>query len=640
MKKGDRNIYISNIPVNEARHKFLNNIDIKKQYEEIDIVDSLGRVTFEAVYAKVSSPSYNAAAMDGILVDAEKTYGANERNPITLKQNKDFVYINTGNPILNGYNAVIMIEDVMELEDGKVKIIKPAYPWQHIRPIGEDIVKREMILPSKHKIRAIDVGALISGGINKIKVYKKPRVGIIPTGSEIVEEVNDIKEGTIIDSNSRVFEGLIREYGGNPNRYSPVEDNYAILKESIKRGIEENDILLINAGSSAGSKDFTVKVIREIGEVLVHGIAMKPGKPTILGVIKGKPVIGVPGYPVSSYLSFETFVKPLIYKYIGKKDTNGDTVDAVLTKRLVSSFKNEEFIRVNLGYVDNKFVATPLSSGAGVTMSLVKADGILSIPRKSEGMEAGSLVKVNLLKPTSEIKSTIVSIGSHDLIMDIIRDKIPLISSHVGSMGGVMAMLRGESHISPIHLLDTGTGKYNVDYIKKYFKSKKMALIKGVKRLQGFIVKKGNPNNIKDFNDLTRDNIEYVNRQRGAGTRVLLDYNLGGLGIDCKDIRGYDREMNTHMAVSMAVKSDMATTGLGIKAAANALNLDFVEVGYEDYDFLLPYELLNDERIERFINILKSKEFKNQLQTLGGYKTDNTGSIEVVSPKGVEWSEG
>lgn len=631
MKKEERNIYIGNTDVDEAKKMYFERIFTKYKFEEVPILKALGRVTYEAVYAKTSSPHYNAAAMDGILVKSVDTEGASDANPKILEFNKDFIYINTGNPVIEHYDAVIMIEDVIELGNGKVKILKAAHPWQHIRPIGEDIVATEMIIPSKHKIRPIDIGALISGGIQTIKVYKKPRVGIIPTGTEIIDDINSLTIGKILESNSRVFEGLIEEYGGVPNRYSPMEDEYELLKSSLLKGINENDILLVNAGSSAGTKDYTVKIIEEIGEVLVHGVALKPGKPTILGIVQGKPVIGIPGYPVSAYLVFDTFVKPLILKYVGLKEERESIVKATVSKRIVSSLKNRELVRVNLGYVNNKLIATPLPGGAGVTMSLVKADGIAIIPQNLEGIEVGDIVDVKLLKPLNNIKETLVSIGSHDLIMDVISDMIKLTSGHVGSMGGILAMKRGECHISPIHLLDTETGEYNISYVRKYFPGNKMAIIKGVKRLQGFIVEKGNKNDIKDFTDLARKDIVFVNRQRGAGTRILLDYYLSKNNIKSSDIKGYDREMTTHMAVATAVKTGSATTGLGIYSAAKALDLDFVSVGYENYDFLVTQEYLGDEMVKEFIKILSSDEFKERVVSLGGYELEEAGKVILIN---------
>ncbi|WFA08182.1 molybdopterin biosynthesis protein [Tissierella sp. Yu-01] len=626
----DRNTYIDNIDVEVAKMKYFDKLKTKLYYEEVDVVESLNRVTFEPIFARISSPSYNASAMDGIAVISKNTDKASENNPLTLELDKDYMYVNTGNQIVDPYDAVIMIEDVIQLDDGKVQILKSVYPWQHIRQIGEDIVATEMIIPSKHKIRPIDLGALISGGIETLKVYKKPKVGILPTGSEIVENIDEVKDGKIIDSNSRVFEGMVKELGGIPNRYAPKIDDYELLKESILKGVEENDILLINAGSSAGTKDYTVKLIRELGEVVIHGVAMKPGKPTILGIIQDKPVIGIPGYPVSAFLAVDVFVKPLIQKYIGAEETQNLFVKAQSSKRIVSSLKNKELIRVNLGLVNGRLIATPISTGAGVSMSLVKADGIATIPRNSEGVEAGEMLDVELLKPFNHIKNSLVSIGSHDLIMDVIGDMHKITSSHVGSLGGIMALKRGECHLAPIHLLDMDTGEYNISYVKKYFPSQKMALIKGVQRQQGFIVKKGNPMNIKNFKDLTRDDIVYVNRQRGAGTRVLLDYHLGLNNIVTSGIRGYQRELNTHMAIATAVMTGSASTGLGVYSAAKAMNLDFIEVAYEDYDFLVTFELLEDDRIKKFIDVIKSDRFKNILESLGGYGFKNTGEIILI----------
>ena len=625
-----RNIYIDNIDVDEAKGNYYKKLNIKPKLEEIPVLESLNRITYEAQYAKISSPNYNAAAMDGILVKSNKTIGATSTNPKILQENKDFLYINTGNVVNDPYDAVIMIEDVIELGDGKVQILKSAHPWQHIRPIGEDIVATEMIIPSKHQIRPIDLGALLAGGIDRLKVYKKPKIGVLPTGTEITENIGEIERGQITDSNSRVFEALIIENGGISNRYSPIEDDYELLKKAVLKGVKENDILLIGAGSSAGTKDFVVHVIEELGEVIVHGVALKPGKPAILGIIDNKPVIGIPGYPVSSYLVFETFVTPLILKYIGLKEENDLMVKAISSKKINSSLKNKELVRVNLGYVGDKLIATPLSSGAGVTMSLVKADGIGIIPQNLEGIEAGGEMDVKLLKPLNRIKETLVSIGSHDIIMDILGDMMNLSSGHVGSMGGILAMKRGECHIAPIHLLDLETGEYNISYVKKYFPNEKMAIIKGVKRHQGFIVEKGNPHNIKDFSDLTRKDIVYVNRQRGAGTRILLDYYLDKSNIDSSKIEGYDREFTTHMAVATAVKTGSATTGLGIYSAAMALDLDFVNIAFEDYDFLVSQDLLEDEKIIEFINILKSEEFKERVNKLGGYGFENIGEIVLI----------
>jgi putative molybdopterin biosynthesis protein len=478
---------------------------------------------------------------------------------------------------------------------------------------------------------------MLAGGVNQVKVYRKPMVGLIPTGTEIIEPGEAMKLGKIIESNSRMFEGLVKEYGGQPVRYKPVADDYKLLKEAIQKAAQENDMVVINAGSSAGSEDYTVGIIRELGEVLVHGVAIKPGKPAILGIVECKPVIGIPGFPVSAYFVFENFARPVIKSFIKQPVHIRETAEAVLSKRVVSSLKHREYVRIKLGMVDDKLIATPLNRGAGATMSLVRADGILVIPQNSEGIEAGETVTVELLKNIAEIKSTIVSIGSHDIVMDIMANLIhhkdsdySLSSAHVGSLGGIMALRRGEAHIAPIHLLDENTGRYNVEYVKRYLPNVEMALIKGIKRIQGIMIRKGNPKNIKGFEDLAREDVQFVNRQRGAGTRILLDYMLSKKGISPEAISGYQREMTTHMAVAAAVESGSADAGLGVLSAAKAMGLDFIPVGDEEYDFAVPVKYLKQPMLMLFIEMLKSEEFAKELEALGGYSLEQAGEIIYI----------
>lgn len=637
MNRNERSIYLSNMEADKAKKMFMERIKRyarKQVHERVKVLEAQGRISAEAVFAKLSSPNFNAAAMDGIAVRAVFTFGASETTPLRLKKDKDFIYINTGNPIREPYDAVIMIEDVVSIDSETIEIIKPAAPWENVRPIGEDIVAGEMIVPANHKIRPVDIAAMLSGGITEIEVIKKPRVAIIPTGSEIVEPEEGYKEDKVIESNSRMFEGMVRENGGEPVRFKPVPDDYELLKSRIAEAIKENDIVLVNAGSSAGSEDYTVNIIRELGEVLIHGIATKPGKPAILGIIDEKPVIGIPGYPVSAYLVFELFAKPLIRSYLKQLERNADTVEAILSRRLVSSLKHTEYVRLKLGMVDDKLIATPLNRGAGVTMSLVRADGILVIPQNSEGVEAGEKVTVELMKNIDDIRNTIVSIGSHDLIMDIIgslihrrNSKYNLTSAHVGSMGGLMSLRKGEAHMAPIHLLDEASGLYNISYIKRLLPNEEMTLIKGVKRIQGIMVKQGNPKNIKDFNDLVRGDVVFVNRQKGAGTRILVDYLLKKEGINQENIIGYDREMTTHMSVAASVSSGAADAGVGVFSAAKTMGLDFIPIGEEEYDFAVPSKYIDNDMFLLFIDILRSEEFKSILADLGGYGSEGIGDI-------------
>lgn len=643
-----RNLYLKTIPVEEAREKYMEAIEelIAPRFETIDVRDSLDRITGQAIFARYSSPLFNASAMDGIAVIAADTDNASEAAPVILAEDR-YVVVDTGDPIHAPFDAVIMAEDITE-EDGGVRITASAHPWQHIRPVGEDIVAGEMILPGNHRIRAIDIGVLLSAGILEIEVVKRPHVAIFPTGTEIIEPEDEPEDGSIIESNSRMFENMVTVAGGVGHRFPPIADDYNMIKEKVSEAADKFDMVIINAGSSAGTEDYTVHVLRELGEVIVHGVSIKPGKPVILSIVRGKPVIGLPGYPVSAYIGFENFVVPVIQKMGRRPEQLTERLQAHISKRLVSSLKHKEYVRVKVGKVGDKFVAAPLARGAGAAMSLVRADGFCVIEQNSEGVEAGEKVDIELYRSRSEIENTVVIIGSHDLILDVIADMMPdkyrdmhVSSTHVGSMGGLMALKRGEAHMAPIHLLDEATGEYNISYIKKLFKEP-MVLIKGVQRIQGIMVKKGNPLGITGIEDLAsvRDDasnktksagaIRYVNRQRGAGTRVLLDYKLKEAGIEPSMIRGYDREMATHMAVAAAVASDGADAGMGVLSAARAMNLDFIEVAPEEYDFAVPAGYLELPHMKAFIELLKSEEFKKRLEELGGYSCPHAGEIVLI----------
>lgn len=627
-----RNLYLKTIPVEEAFEKYNSMLREKgildKLVEEVPTTDSLGRVTSEAIYAKCNSPLFNAAAMDGICVDSKITKNASEEKPVVLKLGLDYKIVDTGDAIKPPFDAVIMAEDVIEIDDETIKIISPVAAWENVRPIGEDIVVGEMILESNHKIKPIDIGALIAGGILSFKCHKKLSVGITPTGDEIISPNDNPKEGDIIDSNSYMIKALVDNAGGIGKRYDIVKDDYEKIKSQLKKSIAENDMSIINAGSSAGTEDYSVHILRELGEVIVHGVSMKPGKPVILAIVDGKPVIGLPGYPLSAYLAFELFVKPLLCH----EKNNDDEINAISSKRLVSSLKHREYVRVKVGKVDDKYVASPLNRGAASQMSMVRADGMIIIPQNSEGVEAGEQVKVKLIKDRKAIDNTLVSIGSHDVLMDMVADlmankyeNFTLSSTHVGSMGGLMALKRGETIIAPTHLLDENDGTYNINILKEIFGEGKVSLIKGFDRIQGIMVKKGNPLGIKGIEDLPK--YRFVNRQRGAGTRVLLDYKLKTLGIDPKSIDGYDKEVSTHMAVAASVESPYVDCGLGVKSAADSMGLDFIEVGIEEYDFAILTKNLEDKKVKAFIDIIKSDELRKKLDKLGGYGYSKLGEI-------------
>lgn len=633
MKK--RHLYLNNTPPDEAKEQYLSALGngLEPKYETVPVREALGRMTRQAVWAKYSSPLYNCSAMDGIAVIAKRTEGARETAPVTLCMGEDFVIVDTGDPVHAPYDAVIMAEDIQEVDETHVLIFAAAHPWQHLRPVGEDIVAGEMILPTAHTIRPIDIGVLLSAGITEVEVVRKPRVAIFPTGSELIESGSSPREGDIIESNSYMFQAMVRECGGLGERFAPIPDVREQIRDAVRAVVDDFDLVLINAGSSAGTEDYTVDVLQELGEVVIHGVAIKPGKPVILAVVEGKPVIGLPGYPVSAYLGFEHFVRPVLQRLLGRQETSPSQVQAVAAKRMVSTLKYKEFIRVKLGRVGNTLVASPLARSAGAAMSLVRADGFCVVEQNREGIEAGETVSVELCRSMDDVDNTLVVIGSHDMLLDVVADRMSsesryfLSSTHVGSLAGLMALKNGQAHIAPCHLLDPEGGDYNLSYLRRIF-SEPVALVKGVGRIQGIMVKKGNPLNIHSIQDLQR--VRYVNRQRGAGTRVLLDHLLAEEGIAPDTINGYDREAATHMAVAAMVAGDSADAGMGILPAATAMGLDFIEIGTEEYDFALRPNSLQLPMVQAFLHILTGEAFQSTLNQTGGYSFSRTGEIIVL----------
>ena len=634
-----RTVFMNDVPFREAQSKFFSALPSLPAGEEaVPTWDCLGRVTSRPVFARISSPHYHASAVDGIAVDASVTFGARETSPKTLTAGKDAFWVDTGDSLPPGTNAVIMVEDVHETRDGSLEILAPVAPWENVRVYGEDMVETELIVPSGWMLRPQDLGAILAGGVREVWAKRKPKVAVIPTGTELVPPWQDPEPGQIIEFNSTILSSMLKEWGCEPRVFPIVKDDFEAIKEAVGRALGECDIALIGAGSSHGSEDYSSKVVSSLGELLVHGVATRPGKPVVLGIAQGKPVVGVPGYPVSAVLAMELFVKPLVLKMLGLPDPPPATVTATLSRSVTSPAGVDEFLRVKLGKVGDKLVATPIGRGAALTTSLVRSDGIVLIPMGREGFPAGREVQVALHRPLHEILGQVVAIGSHDPALDIIADllrlnhpEMTLSSANQGSLGGLMALRRREAHMAGTHLLDEETGEYNVPYVKKYLQGMDVFLVTLVHRQQGFMVVPGNPKGIRDVEDLVRARIEFVNRQRGSGTRVLLDYALKEKGIDPSAIRGYEREEYTHTQVAATVKSGAADVGLGVLSAARALGLDFIPWRQERYDLCIPVEHRDHPGVAAVLEVIRSPEFKRRVESLGGYDTRETGVVQYTS---------
>ncbi|WP_456325748.1 molybdopterin biosynthesis protein [Desulfonauticus submarinus] len=639
----ERNIYLSMVSIEDALEKIKSLLSKKNILgTEVILTDkALYRVLSRPVFARYSSPTFHAAAMDGIAVHSNNTFGAREGNPKILIRDRDFIEINTGNPLPEGFDAVIMIEDVVFLDENTVSIEKPAFPWQHVRRIGEDIVATELIFPAGHKISPYDLGTLLSAGIFEVEVREKLKVGIVPTGDEVLDFTlkPNPKAGEVIESNSQVLASLLEDWDCEPVRIPPVGDDFDLLVKKTQALLEEVHILVIGAGSSAGSKDFTKKVMQALGEVVVHGIKAMPGKPSLLGISReGKLIVGAPGYPVSAVICFEYLLRPLIYWLRGENLDDFETINTVLTRPLPSKLGMREFIRVGIGKVGGRYVSIPLPRGAGMITTLSRATGLISIDENSEGFSEGEVVSTRVLRPKREIESALVVIGSHDNLLDLLKNELMslsepvfLFSAHVGSLGGLKAIKNKYAHFAGTHLFDPATEDYNFPFIEKILPEEDTVLVNLAIRKQGLIVAKGNPKNIRTLEDLVRDDVVFINRQRGAGTRILLDYYLNKLKIKPTQIKGYDQEEFTHMAVAVNVLTGTADCGLGIMAAAKALNLDFIPLVDERYDLLIRRETLNEPAIQKVLEIISSVTFRQKAESLGGYDLKFSG--EIMQPK-------
>ena len=628
--------YLTNVTLDQAQKDYLWTLvehGFQARTERIRVQDAFGRITARAVYAHINAPHYACSAMDGIALYARDSFGATDTTPVTLYEGQ-FTEVDTGDPIPENCDAVIMVEELVKNGNGSVTIHAPAAPWQHIRQIGEDVCAGEMILPSFMEITPAAIGAMIAGGVLELEVIAKPVVGIIPTGDEIIPPCTDPKPGDIMEFNSSIFSAMLSSWDAEAKTYPIVPDKYDQIRDMLFKAVSECDMVILNAGSSAGRDDYSVSAVKEVGEVLYHGIAIKPGKPAILGYKGAVPILGVPGYPVSGIIVIDELLHPLIDRWYSREVYKGSKTMAKLTRPVVSGLKYQEYVRVRMGYVGNTLMASPLPRGSGVVSSFMKADGMVVVPQGTEGYTAGEGVRVKLLREKQQLKNTLVVIGSHDPLLDELSDLIHredhrlfLSSAHVGSMGGIMAIRRGEAHAAGIHLLDTAMGEYNRSYIRKYFPHGGVFLVRCVGRQQGLMLQKGNPFGITSFVDIARDGIRYVNRQKGSGTRVLMDYLCDKYGVDRDRIYGYDREEMTHNSVAVQIAGDSADAGMGIFSTAKLYGLDFLPICVEEYDLLIPEAAWNTGMVRQLIRILKSEEFKSRIEAMGGYTLERPGEI-------------
>ncbi len=674
-------VYLHDIPLPEAKKRFETALREAGLWQVLGVEtipldeNALGRVLAEPVWALKSSPHYHASAMDGFAVRAEATAGAMPSAPVTLQCGPQAAYLDTGDPLPDWANAVIPIENIEPLDEqggiapnprkpAAIRIRASVTPWSHVRPLGEDIVATQLVLPAGHALKPYDLGAIAAAGHVSVTVARRPRVAILPTGTELVPIGAELKPGDILEYNSLVMAAQLKAMGAEPVRFPITIDDFEAIRARVSEAAQTCDLVLLNAGSSAGSEDFSARVVESLGELLVHGVAVRPGHPVIFGMLDTRiskletrnsifdarnssfdnrttnieprisriPIIGVPGYPVSAALTVEIFVEDLIARWLGRRPAEPPVISANITRKTVSPPGDDDYIRVVVGKVGQKTLAAPIARGAGVITSLVRADGLVVLPRGVQGVEAGEAVSVQLMRPVSDIERTIFCIGSHDVILDLLAQHLSgydrrLVSANVGSQGGLVALRRGEAHLAGSHLLDPETGEYNLSYLKQYLPGVPVKLVGFVRREQGLMVRRGNPKGVRSLQDLARDDVMFINRQRGAGTRVLLDYHLNLLRITPNQVRGYEEEEYTHLGVAAAVASGRADCGLGIPAAAQALELDFVPLFHERYDLVIPTVYAESDLLKPLFALMQSQSFQNAVKSLPGYDTSIMGTL-------------
>jgi putative molybdopterin biosynthesis protein len=635
-----RNVFLADIPLDVARARFdamLHDAGVRNDaVERVSLADALDRVTARPVFARLSSPHYHACAMDGIAVAAARTRGARATAPLELQLERDAWIVDTGDPLPAGCDAVVMIEDVETRADGRVAIRAAVAPFEHVRPIGEDVVATEAVVAKRRRLAPADLGALAGAGVTAVDVVRAPRIAIVTTGDELVDPATvRPARGEIVDSNGVLLAALVRTYGGEPVVFARVPDRPERLHAIVAEAIATCDAVVVNAGSSAGREDHTARIFAELGTVIVHGIAVRPGHPLVLGIAGTTPLLGIPGYPVSAAICSDLFLRPLVGLLAHRDEADEQTADVTVTRKLFSPLGEDEFVRLVVARVDGRLVASPLRRGAGAITSLARANAIAVVSRTSEGVAAGEIVRARLLRPMRAIERTLLAVGSHDVAIDLLagaladRD-LDLVSANVGSIAGLVALRDRATHVAGTHAIDPNDGSYNVSAVRRYGPRERVALVHFARREQGLIVARGNPLELHDVAAIAAAGARYINRQKDAGTRMLFDLLLARAGIDRAAIAGYDRLEFTHTAVAALIADGSADCGLGIRAAAAALDLDFVPLASEPYELALRAAALDEPRIAALIETLRSAALRSEVNALPGYDATDAGSIRYV----------
>lgn len=605
--------------------------------ERVALADALGRVVAQDVPAEIDVPPFDRALVDGFAVRSADLAEAGESSPVTLRLNPEVIGcgvvprlavargtatpIATGGPMPRGADAAVMIEgtDPAEEDAGAIEVRRAAAPGSFMAFAGSDITSGETLMRRGKVIGSREIAILAAAGVARVPVWRRPRVAVISTGDELVQPGEPLRPAAIYDSNGPVVAAAVAEEGGVPVRYGAVPDECDALNEVLRRAHAECDAVILSGGTSKGAGDLTYRLIGALGSpgIVAHGVALKPGKPLLLAVCDGIPVIVLPGFPTSAMFTFHDMVAPLLRRMAGLPVRAGTSVQARLAARVPSELGRTEFVMVSLIDEAGELAAYPLGKGSGSVTAFAQADGFIAIDALADQAQAGSEVEVSLFSPHLAVPDLVV-MGSHcvgleALVSRLAEDGLATRIMAVGSQGGLAAARRGECDLAPIHLADPATGIYNRGYL-----SAGLELVEGWRRMQGFVFRRGDPRfEGKALADavaaaLADPDCHMVNRNPGAGTRILIDQLLGDARPD-----GYSNQPRSHNAVAAAIAQGRADWGIAIEAAARQHDLGFLPAGEEHYDFALVTARRDRPGVQAFLRALDDPAVLARLAALG-----------------------
>jgi putative molybdopterin biosynthesis protein len=570
--------------------------------ETVALDQALGRVLGQGIAAPVDAPPFDRSVVDGFAVQAADLAGASATRPVRLVLNAEIVAagvaprlavaagmatpIATGGPLPRGADAVAMIERT-EPDGDAILVSSPLAPGQNVAFAGSDIALGQTLLRVGTVIGSREIGVLAAVGLAEIPVYRRPRVAVVSTGDELAQPGAALKPAQVYDSNGPIVAAALVEDGCLVAERVALPDDENALRTTLKRLHAENDVVILSGGTSKGAGDLTYRLIGDLGApgVIVHGVALKPGKPLCLAVCGGKPVVALPGFPTSAMFTFHDIVAPALRRMAGLPPRLETLVEATIPTRIPSELGRDEFVMVALGRAGEGLAAFPVGKGSGAVTAFSQADGFLRIPALADALPAGSHARVSLFAPNPRAPDLVIA-GSHCVGLDAVAGKLADMGLNarilaLGSQGGLQALKRGEADLAPIHLLDPASGRYNAPFL-----SPGMALIEGWRRLQGVVYRADDPR----FVGLSAAQIVaaaladgetvMVNRNVGAGTRTLIDGLLGGARP-----KGYWNQPRSHNAVAASVAQGRADWGVTIRPVAAAYGLGFAALSDEHYDF-------------------------------------------------------